>query len=228
MPTGENAPASLHNIGASPMWHVMTLRRRGRAYRPSETVSSAISPSKIINCQGGRSPSLRSFTDDNKTKVEARSAARPSGRSSSVTASSAAATAPTAEHAKLRRRRSKQPRAATTIKNNNGTGNEGQAPILQPLRPLPGRNPYLFTHLPTLPRTILRPPHEAFLPALTWFEATMERLTATGWLPSDMIGDAMPRLESGEFDWERVSLYWKVFYWIDAHFGTDYCCIKND
>ena len=29
MPTGENAPASLHNIGASPMWHVMTLRRRG-------------------------------------------------------------------------------------------------------------------------------------------------------------------------------------------------------
>ena len=29
MPTGENAPASLHNIDASPMWHVMTLRRRG-------------------------------------------------------------------------------------------------------------------------------------------------------------------------------------------------------
>ncbi|MCJ1264563.1 hypothetical protein MMC22_004436 [Lobaria immixta] len=24
MPTGENAPASLHNIDASPMWHVMT------------------------------------------------------------------------------------------------------------------------------------------------------------------------------------------------------------
>lgn len=199
-----------------------------RAYRPSETASSAVSPSKIINSRGGIYNFPGYLTDDTKTEVEAESAAQQLGQSSSATASSSAATTPTVEHTKLRKRRSKQPRAATTISNNTGTDSEGQAPILQPLRPPPARDPHLFTYFPTLPRTILRPAHEAFLPASTWFEATIARLTATGWLPDDMIGDAMPRLESGEFDWERASLYWKVFYWIDAHFGTDYCGVKDD
>ena len=49
MPTGENAPASLHNIGASPMWHVMTLRRRGgnEAFRNTPTA-------EVPRCDGER------------------------------------------------------------------------------------------------------------------------------------------------------------------------------
>lgn len=97
-----------------------------------------------------------------------------------------------------------------------------------PPPPPPARDPRYFTHFPTVPRTILRPAHEAFLPQPpTWFETTMARLVAGGWFPGDIIGQTVPRLENGDFDSAHASLYWKEFHWIDSHFGSDFCGLKD-
>lgn len=90
------------------------------------------------------------------------------------------------------------------------------------------RDPHFFAHFPNVPRTVLRPAHEAFLPpSSTWFEATVARLTAAGFLPEG-IGNGVPRLENGDFDWARAGLYWKIFHWIDLHFGTDFCAMHDE
>lgn len=123
---------------------------------------------------------------------------------SSSTATSATATAP--EYPDLRNRVVNQP--------------------VQNARP-PQRDPRFFTHFPDVPRTILRPPHEAFLPQPTWLEACLQRLAATGWLPGDMIGDGPPFLDNGEFDWESASLYWKFFYTLDMWTWTNFCGTKD-
>lgn len=89
-------------------------------------------------------------------------------------------------------------------------------------------DPRFFTHFPNVPRTILRPAHEAFLPpSPSWFEATVARLAAAGYLPEG-IGNGVPQLENGDFDWARAGLYWKLFYWIDLHLGTDFCGLKDE
>ena len=105
----------------------------------------------------------------------------------------------------------------------NDSRNNGQAANREPLRLPPTHNPLSFS------RTVLRPAHESFLPARpTWVEATIARLIAAGWLPGDMIGHRMPVLENGDFDWDHASLYWKAFYWIDSHFGSDFCGMKDE
>ena len=51
----------------------------------------------------------------------------------------------------------------------------------------------------------------------------------SAWLgASELIGTTVPRREDGKFDWERASLYWRVFWWLDGLFGTDFCGIKGD
>ena len=118
-------------------------------------------------------------------------------------------------------------RLGATTRNENI--NDGQAATLEPSSSV--RDPRFFTHFPTVPRTILRPAHEAFLPHSSrqnWFEAMIARLTAAGWLPGDIIGDSIPVLETGEFDWTGANLYWKLFYWIDSHLGSDFCGRKDE
>lgn len=114
-----------------------------------------------------------------------------------------------------------------TTTDKNGTYDEGQAATLD--QPSPARNPNFFTHFPSVPRTVLRPADEAFLPHQnqSWFEATLARLSNAGWLPN-MIGDVLPLLENGEFDWAHASVYWKIFYWADSHFGTDFCGMRDE
>lgn len=90
------------------------------------------------------------------------------------------------------------------------------------------RNPNFFTHFPDVPKTALRPAHEAFLPHPTWTESIINHLSAAGLLPSGMIGEGIPRLDNGEFDWGKASMYWKIFYWIDSTFGTDFCGLKDE
>jgi hypothetical protein len=45
---------------------------------------------------------------------------------------------------------------------------------------------------------------------------------------SEIIGSALPRTEDGSFDWNRASLYWRIFFYIDMLFGTDFCGLKAD
>ncbi|KAK4569590.1 hypothetical protein LTR86_003353 [Recurvomyces mirabilis] len=51
----------------------------------------------------------------------------------------------------------------------------------------------------------------------------------SAWLgASELIGTTVPRREDGKFDWERASLYWRLFWWLDGLFGTDFCGVKGD
>ena len=84
-----------------------------------------------------------------------------------------------------------------------------------------------FSRFPDKPRTVLRPASEALLPQMTWSERVVKSLREGGWIPGDMIGTVVPRLESGEFDWASASFYWKLFYWIDCTLGTDLCGLKE-
>ncbi|MCJ1436625.1 hypothetical protein MMC27_006005 [Xylographa pallens] len=89
------------------------------------------------------------------------------------------------------------------------------------------RPPRTFTHFPDTTRTILKPVTEAFLPQPSWSERAFRRLTRSGWVPGDIIGIAVPRLENGDFDWSAASFYWKICYWVDARFGMDLCGMKE-
>jgi len=51
----------------------------------------------------------------------------------------------------------------------------------------------------------------------------------TAWLgASELIGTTVPKREDGAFDWERASLYWRVFNVLDRWFGTDFCGSRGD
>ncbi len=85
-----------------------------------------------------------------------------------------------------------------------------------------------FQRFPDTPRNIIRPHTEAFLPQPSWSEKMLRSLAEKGWIPHDIIGHAIPRLENGDFDWANASFYWKILYWIDCRFGTDQCGLKDD
>ncbi|MCJ1385286.1 hypothetical protein MMC17_008407 [Xylographa soralifera] len=87
--------------------------------------------------------------------------------------------------------------------------------------------PRTFTHFPDTARTVLKPVTEAFLPQPSWSERALRRLTRSGWVPGDIIGIAVPRLENGDFDWSTASFYWKICYWVDTRFGMDLCGMKD-
>lgn len=82
--------------------------------------------------------------------------------------------------------------------------------------------------VPGIPRYILRPASEAFLPQPTWWERQTQWLSARGLIPTDFIGDGLPMLENGEFDWAKASWYWRICFWFDSHIGTDICGLKEN
>ena len=89
-------------------------------------------------------------------------------------------------------------------------------------------NPQMMRFFPDIPRTVLRPAHEALLPQPTFWERQFRWLADHGLMPGEVIGNGVPLLETGQIDWARASFYWKTFYWIDSIFGTDYCGLRND
>lgn len=97
-----------------------------------------------------------------------------------------------------------------------------------PLQAQQPRTPQMMSHFPDVPRTVLRPAHEAFLPVPSWWERQMRWLAGKGLVPGEVIGDNIPLTGNGEFDWARASFYWKFFYWIDCHLGSDYCGLKDN
>ena len=90
----------------------------------------------------------------------------------------------------------------------------------------PGSRP--LTAIPSATRAYLRPASEAFLPQPSWSERMIRRLPLARWMQGDIIGDAVPRLDDGAFDWAKASFYWKFWYWLDTHFGTDFCGLREE
>ena len=158
----------------------------------------------------------RSFTS-NLTPQQSRSQRPETDSESPSTASSATATNATngQPNSTLRQRGSAMTGGEDIW--SNGTATPQQQPNIQ-----------YMTHFPDIPRTILRPASEAFLPLPTRSERIQQFLESRGWMPGDIIGHAVPRTETGEFDYANASFYWRFFHWFDTTFGTDICGLKDD
>ena len=146
----------------------------------------------------------RSFANASRVREDGQEARDVTPQSSS-TATSATATAP--EYPNIRNRLARPQR-----------GNEVAQNAVRP-----PRDPRFYAHFPDVPRIPLRPAHEAFLPQPSKWDRLVRKLRAMGLLPTDPIGDGPPFLDNGEFDWVSASFYWKVFYWLDSHLGTNFC-----
>ena len=67
------------------------------------------------------------------------------------------------------------------------------------------------------------------LPADMALMPKQPRQSWTAWLgTSELIGTTVPRTENGAFDWDRASLYWRIFNLLDRLLGTDLCGLKGD
>ncbi|KAL9101658.1 MAG: hypothetical protein Q9187_009216 [Circinaria calcarea] len=153
----------------------------------------------------------KSFTTSDNAETEPPNSLEDASMSSS-TASSATATGP--EYPCLRRRNMSDFHEPRTL-----AGTQGNLAS--------SSRPSTFKHFPDTPRTVLRPANEAFLPQQSWWDTLLRRLTQQGWIPRDIIGNSVPRLENGDFDWPSAGLYWRFFYWVDTRSGTDWCGMKE-
>ncbi|KAL8908556.1 MAG: hypothetical protein Q9207_000766 [Kuettlingeria erythrocarpa] len=104
---------------------------------------------------------------------------------------------------------------------------QGQSDLATTRSTVQGNAQYM-RHFPDVLRTALRPASEAFLPQPTLSQKAVKYLEDLGLIPGDVIGHAVPRTESGEFDWPNANLYWRFFFWMDTTFGTDVCGLRED
>ncbi|KAL8669144.1 MAG: hypothetical protein Q9168_006257 [Polycauliona sp. 1 TL-2023] len=191
---------------------------------PSHKTTQSLGPAFTRNMQipnPQSSATLPRFFNSNSSP-QANDAQQPDADSGSPsTASSATATAPDTgtgtDDMTLRQRGS----AAPDRSDPQNMALESQPP--------PQENKQQFMRFfPDVPRTVLRPASEAFLPQPTWTQRTLRYLEDLGLIPRDVIGYGVPFTESGEFDRAKASFYWRICYWIDGTFGTDLCGIKDD
>ncbi len=182
----------------------------GAPSRPSQTIGPSFGQKSNID-SSGTTTLPRSFATN---VMPPASEQEPTGivSLSSSTASSATATGPS--NSDLRNRHISQ------------TEENRSSIISQPNRQATTR-PQGFTHFPDIPRTVLRPASEAFLPHPTWSESMLQRLINAGWIPSDFIGNGAPRLENGDFDHANASYYWIFCHWLDSKLGTDLCGLQD-
>ncbi|CEJ90843.1 hypothetical protein VHEMI06597 [[Torrubiella] hemipterigena] len=85
--------------------------------------------------------------------------------------------------------------------------------------------------IPTARRARLLPAEQALLPQQSVMQRVVGAVPFIKWFSGSMIGNEVPRMESGEFDWNRASLYWKIIWWLDATFGLfkgDVCSVDKD
>ena len=176
------------------------------SHRPSQTLGPSFGQN--LNIQGrGFNTLPRSFTSPENEQ-------RPNEQESLSSSTASSATATDIDYPNLRNRNQPQPNQSEdlSISQQNGSITSGR----QSLR-----------HFPDVPRTLIRPASEAFLPQPSWSEKAVTRLVNTGLIPGDFIGSGPPRLANGEFDYRVASYYWRFFYWIDNTFGTDICGLKE-
>jgi hypothetical protein len=86
--------------------------------------------------------------------------------------------------------------------------------------------------IPTARKARLLPAEQALLPQQSVMQRILNALPIIKWFSGSMIGNEVPRTETGEFDWGRASLYWKIIWWLDATFslfkGDVYSVDKDD
>lgn len=182
---------------------------------PAHRLSQTLGPSfgQSSNIQERTFNTLpKSFTTSSTTQQANDQRGLENASLSSSTASSATAT--DLNYPNLRNRQQSQPEESllSSTTQQNGSVTSGRKTL---------------RHFPDMPRTVIRPASEAFLPQPSWSEKAVNRLVSSGLIPGDFIGNGPPRLENGEFDYKSASYYWRFFHWIDATFGTDLCGFKE-
>ncbi|KAL2263629.1 hypothetical protein VTK26DRAFT_5892 [Humicola hyalothermophila] len=73
--------------------------------------------------------------------------------------------------------------------------------------------------IPTVRKAKLLPMEQALLPAPSVTQRIANLIPFLKWFNGAMIGSEVPRTESGEFDWNKASLYWKLMWWLDFLLG---------
>lgn len=73
--------------------------------------------------------------------------------------------------------------------------------------------------IPTARRAKLLTAEQALLPQQGLVQRIASRVPLIRWFSGSMIGDEVPRLDNGEFDFNKASLYWRLMYLMDSWFG---------
>lgn len=73
--------------------------------------------------------------------------------------------------------------------------------------------------IPTARKVRLLPAEQALLPQQSWTQQMLNKVPFLKWFGGSMIGNEVPRTETGEFDWDKASLYWKLICWLDLYFA---------
>lgn len=82
-----------------------------------------------------------------------------------------------------------------------------------------GEDSIFCRRIPTARRARLLPAEQALLPQQSVMQRFVNAVPFIKWFSGSMIGNEVPRTETGEFDWGRASLYWKIIWWLDSTFG---------
>ena len=73
--------------------------------------------------------------------------------------------------------------------------------------------------IPSVRKARLLPMEQALLPAQSFSQRLLNHIPFLKWFSGSMIGNEVPRTETGEFDWNKASVYWKFIWYLDAMFG---------
>lgn len=73
--------------------------------------------------------------------------------------------------------------------------------------------------IPTAKRIQLLPADQALLPQQSYSQRLLRNIPLLSWFSTDIIGSQVPKTETGEFDWAKASLYWRIIVWLDGITG---------
>ncbi|KAI1842593.1 hypothetical protein JX265_012585 [Neoarthrinium moseri] len=91
--------------------------------------------------------------------------------------------------------------------------------IQRPEHPAEPSNSEFCRVIPTARRAKVLGAEQALLPRKGLVQRITSRVPLLGWFSGSMIGNEVPRTDSGDFDFNRASLYWQFMWWLDYWFG---------
>ncbi|KAK3941943.1 hypothetical protein QBC46DRAFT_381325 [Diplogelasinospora grovesii] len=85
-----------------------------------------------------------------------------------------------------------------------------------PSQPAEGEDEFCRV-IPTVRKAKLLPVEQALMPSMSFTQRVLNHIPFVRWFSSAWIGDEVPRTDTGEFDWDKASLYWKFVCLLDLY-----------
>jgi len=82
----------------------------------------------------------------------------------------------------------------------------------------PAENSIFCRSVPGVRKATLLSAEQALLPRPSYTQRVVLMIPFLSWFSGSMIGNEVPRTDTGEFDWNKASLYWKLIWWLDFTF----------